>query len=56
MARTRGKNSDLFGPNSVRDQNLARQNFRQRANAAGANFLSSQLLDTGNIGLDYKIK
>ena len=56
MARTGRKNDRLFRTNPVRRQNRAREDFRQRADTAGADFLSPQLLNTGNVRLGYEIK
>ena len=56
VAWTCRKNHDFFGTDIVCQQNSARKNFRQGADAASADFLSPQLLNARDARLDYQIK
>jgi hypothetical protein len=56
VARAGGKNRYVLGTNIVHSENPAREDFRQGADAAGADFLAAQLLHAGDVRLGYEIK
>lgn len=56
MAWARCKNNSFFRTDIVRLEYPARENFRQGADTASADFLSAQLLNARNVRLDYKVE
>ncbi len=56
MAGSGGENGDVLKRNFVGDKNPAREDFRQGTDAAGADFLPSQLLHAGDAGLNDEIE
>ena len=56
MAWPGGQDGYFFGTNIVSDQNPARENFRQRADTAGADLFPAQLLHAGDVGLGDQIE